>query len=151
MIKTIILDFDGVILDSNHIKEQAFSDMYQNYGSKIVNQVIQFHKENLGVSRYNKFRYFNKNFLKIESNDNELELLSKKFSKIVFQRLIQVNFIKGSYKFISNNYKKYDLHISSATPETELLQICKKRKIQIYFKSINGYPLSKKKTYRINN
>ena len=36
------------------------------------------------------------------------------------------------------------MHISSATPLNELINICKKRKIFSYFKSINGYPRTKK-------
>ena len=59
-------------------------------------------------------------------------------------KILNVNFIPGSYKFISNNLNNRDLHISSATPINELIKICKKKKIFSYFKSINGYPLTKK-------
>ena len=36
------------------------------------------------------------------------------------------------------------MHISSATPLKELIKICRKKKIYSYFKSINGYPQTKK-------
>ena len=36
------------------------------------------------------------------------------------------------------------MHISSATPLNELIKICRKKKIYSCFKSINGYPQTKK-------
>ena len=70
--------------------------------------------------------------------------MAKKFSNLVYKKIIKTKFIKGANIFIRNNYNNYDLHISSATPEAELLKICKKRKIKNYFKSINGSPKTKK-------
>lgn len=144
MIKTIIFDFDGVILDSNNIKEEAFGQIYNHYGHVIRNQVIKYHRNNLSITRYNKFKFFHENYLKKKVNNNDLKILSSKFSKIVFSKILNANFISGSYDFISNNYHNYDLHISSATPLNELIKICKKKKINFYFKSINGYPHTKK-------
>ena len=64
MIKSIILDFDGVILDSNNIKEKAFANLYSIYGKNIRKKVVVYHKKYHGVSRYNKIKYFHEKFLK---------------------------------------------------------------------------------------
>ena len=32
--KSIIFDFDGVIIDSNHIKDEAFFSIFLDYGKK---------------------------------------------------------------------------------------------------------------------
>jgi len=144
VVKTIIFDFDGVILDSNHVKEEAFAEIFNEYGTTIRNKVVKYHRNNLGTSRYDKFKFIHKNYLNKKIDNKNLENLSFKFSKIVFNKVLNVNFIPGSYKFISNNLNNYDLHISSATPLNELINICKKRKIFSYFKSINGYPHTKK-------
>ena len=144
MIKSIILDFDGVILDSNNIKEKAFANLYSIYGKNIRKKVVVYHKKYHGVSRYNKIKYFHEKFLKKKISKSEIETLAKKFSNLVYKKIIKTKFIKGANIFIRNNYNNYDLHISSATPEAELLKICKKRKIKNYFKSINGSPKTKK-------
>ena len=144
MVKTIIFDFDGVILDSNHVKEEAFAEVFNEYGTAIRNKVVKYHRNNLGTSRYDKFKFIHKNYLNKKIDNKNLENLSFKFSRIVFSKIINVDFIPGSYKFISNNLNYYDLHISSATPLNELIKICKKKKIHSYFKSINGYPQTKK-------
>ena len=144
MIKTIIFDFDGVILDSNHLKEKAFADIFNKYGVSIKNKVVKYHRNNLGLSRYNKFKFIHKNYLKKKIDNKILTNLSFQFSNIIFNKIIKVDFIPGTYKFISKNLNKYDLHISSATPLKELIKICRKKKIYSYFKSINGYPQTKK-------
>jgi len=144
VIKTIIFDFDGVILDSNHLKEEAFAEIFNKFETSIINKIVKYHRNNLGVSRYNKFKFIYKNYLKKKIDNNILENLSFQFSKIVFNKIINADFIAGSYKFISKNINNYDLHISSATPLNELIRICRKKKINSYFKSINGYPQTKK-------
>ena len=35
MIKAVIFDFDGVILDSVNVKTKAFGSMYSKYGSEV--------------------------------------------------------------------------------------------------------------------
>ena len=81
MIKTVILDFDGVILDSNSTKEKAFSKLYSIYGKNIRNKVVTYHKKNLGISRYKKIKYFHEKFLKKKISKKEINILSNKFSK----------------------------------------------------------------------
>lgn len=144
MIKTIIFDFDGVILDSNRIKEDAFAELYKDYGSIVRKKVVEYHKKNLGMPRYDKFRFYNKNYLKDKESLEDIENLSLKFSKIIYKKIINVNFILGAYEFISQNFRNYKFHISSATPDKELIRICKKRKIDKYFVSINGSTFTKK-------
>ena len=61
-IKNIFFDFDGVIAESVKAKSDAFAEIYRPYGSKIVSQVVEYHNLNGGVSRYDKFKYFHKNF-----------------------------------------------------------------------------------------
>lgn len=144
MIKSVILDFDGVILDSNSVKEKAFSNLYSAYGKTISKKVAEYHKKNLGISRYMKIKYFHEKFLKKKITKNQINILADKFSDLVFEKIIKVKFIKGANEFIVENYKNYDLHISSATPQNELINICKKRKINHFFKTINGSPITKR-------
>ena len=68
--KAIIYDFDGVILDSVKIKTLAFEELYSSYGKEIQNKVKSYHLLNGGISRYNKLKYYHKNFLNIDINDS---------------------------------------------------------------------------------
>ena len=63
MVKAIIFDFDGVILESLEIKTNAFKKLYKSYGTDIVDKVAIHHLENGGVSRYEKFKIYHNQFL----------------------------------------------------------------------------------------
>ena len=59
--KTIIFDCDGVILNSNRIKTQAFKETLSNYKKELVDEFISYHELNGGISRYEKIRFFVEN------------------------------------------------------------------------------------------
>jgi len=139
----IIFDFDGVICDSVNVKTEAFKLMYSQYGKEVVEKVEEYHNEHGGISRYEKFRHFHKEFLGIELNDDDIFRMAEVFSSIVLQKVIDSNYIPGVIKFIKSRYKNTDLFICTGTPETEILEILERKKIKKYFKGIYGSPKSK--------
>lgn len=141
--KVIIFDFDGTLIDSAKIKTDAFEKIYQKYGTKIVEKVIDWHKKNEGVSRYIKFKYWHENFLKIPCDDEDLHKLCDQFSSIISDKIHRAPYIEGAYQFLSNNFKKLDFYIVSGTPESELKNILMKRKINHFFVDIFGSPENK--------
>ena len=86
MIKAIILDFDGVILESCEIKTQAFRKLFEDYPEH-VNTIVKYHRHHGGVSRYKKITYFYNNILKQPLNDEKLEELGKRFSRLVLDEV----------------------------------------------------------------
>lgn len=56
--RTLIFDCDGVVLDSNRVKTKAFYRSALPYGEAAAAQLVTYHLENGGVSRYRKFSYF---------------------------------------------------------------------------------------------
>ena len=63
MIDSIIFDFDGVIVDSVHIKTEAFIALYSTYPDHIKNKVKLHHLENTGISRYKKIYFYFRGFI----------------------------------------------------------------------------------------
>jgi phosphoglycolate phosphatase-like HAD superfamily hydrolase len=55
---SIVFDCDGVILDSNKVKTEAFRSAAMPYGEAAAEALVQHHVANGGVSRYKKFSYF---------------------------------------------------------------------------------------------
>lgn len=55
---SIVFDCDGVILDSNRIKTDAFRTSALPYGETAAASLVMHHISNGGVSRYVKFAYF---------------------------------------------------------------------------------------------
>ena len=142
--KLIIFDFDGVIAISNHIKTEAFAELYEKYGKDIVNKVVSHHLLNQGKSRYEKIRYYHSNFLKIILKENELNMVAENFSKLVKEKVILSEFIPGVIKFLNYCKKnKIICAVNTATPEIEIREIIIKKKINEFFQIILGSPSNK--------
>ena len=141
---TFIFDFDGVLADSVNIKTSSFFELYKEYGDQVANQVVDHHKENGGMSRFDKFEYYHKNFLNIELNRKGLQELSEKFSSLVVDSVISSPEIRGADKFLRryclNNKSAF---VNSATPQKEIQQIITQRGMDKYFTCVYGSPSSK--------
>ena len=141
-IKAIIFDFDGVILESTEIKTEAFRNLFAKWGDKI-DHIVYYHKKNMGVSRYIKFKHIYEDILKMPYSEEIGEKLGKEFSKLVLEKIKNAPFVSGALEFLKHNYNKYDLFIASGTPENELQDIVSFRGLNLYFKSIFGTPSTK--------
>ncbi len=144
MIKNILFDFDGVILDSMSVREEGFRKILENYDQQLVEKLIAFHNENGGLSRYVKIRYFFEKLLNSYITDDEINLMAENFSVIMKKELInKERLIPETVNFIKNNYKNYKLHIVSGSDGNELRFLCKELDIAKYFISIHGSPTHK--------
>ena len=56
--KIIFWDFDGVILNSNKVRDSGFEIVLKDFPKNQVELLLNYHRQNGGLSRYVKFRYF---------------------------------------------------------------------------------------------
>ena len=144
-----VFDFDGVIADSIEVKTEAFYEIYKNFGQEIAEKVIEHHKLNGGMSRFEKFRHYHKYFLDISIDDKELEKLCSDFSLKVKQGVIDSNEIKGSEEFLHRLTEIGKVcAVNSATPQEEIEEIVLKRGLAKYFSYIYGSPTSKEENLK---
>ena len=69
----LIFDCDEVILNSNSIKSEAFRYSLTGYPTDAVDELMDFHHQNGGISRYVKFEYFFSKILGNKAFEQELE------------------------------------------------------------------------------
>ena len=142
-IEFVIFDCDGVILDTNKIKTEAFKKTLNKYPKEKIDKLIAFHKENGGVSRKIKFEYFFNNIIN-DSDPKKVDDSLKKFKRISFQKLLLSRYIKGVLKFINilkkNNIK---IFIVSGAIQAELRKIFLLKNKKRYFYEILGTPKNK--------
>ena len=143
MLKGLIFDFDGVIAESVQIKTEAFASLYDQYGTNVVNKVIEHHEENGGMSRFEKIKFYHNSFLHKMINNDEINELANQFSKLVVKRVINSPYVPGVIEYIEKSYNHYDLFISTGTPTIEIKQILQGRNINHYFTDVFGSPEEK--------
>lgn len=56
--KSLVFDCDGIVLDSNKVKTDAFYKTTLPYGQAAAQAMVEYHTAHGGVSRYEKFAYF---------------------------------------------------------------------------------------------
>lgn len=143
MIKAIIFDLDGVIIESAGIKTMAFRKLFEREYPDKVGAIVDYHINNMGVSRYVKFDYIYKNILGLPLMKDSLEELGRRFSAITLEEILKAPFVPGAYEFIETQYDRYLLFIASGTPEEELHYIAEIKGITMYFREIHGSPRTK--------
>ncbi len=142
--KAIFFDWDGVITDSVNIKTDSFYDMFEKYGQEIQEKVKAHHLQNGGMSRFEKFRIYYKDFLGIDIDDKKVTELSEHFSNLVKSKVAQAPFIDGAVDTIKQEYKKGTLlFIVSGTPTEEMKEIVKSKGLSEYFTEVCGSPKKK--------
>lgn len=148
--RSIFFDCDGVILDSNNIKTEAFKYVSRRFGLKASSSLVKYHLQNGGVSRYEKFNFFiekilpntNPNFL-IKNKENTLRELVENFSKFLHLKLLKCNIANNLYE-LRNSTPDTKWFIVSGSDQSELRHLFAKRNINDYFDGgIFGSPNSK--------
>jgi HAD superfamily hydrolase (TIGR01549 family) len=142
--QAVFFDFDGVILDSVDVKTRAFATLFRPYGPEIEKAAVNYHLANGGFSRFEKFEYIFKYFIKKPVSKQELKELGTKFSNIALNRVLNSKFIPGAFEtLIKLKEKNIPCFVISGTPDGEIKYIIQKRGLSDYFKEVHGSPKGK--------
>lgn len=145
--KAIIFDFDGVIVDSVGIKADAFVELFKEYPVHIK-AIREYHFANGGISRFEKFRHIYKNILRQRLTENEERQLSRAFSNLVVDRVINSPYMPGAEEALKYCSSRGKLFIVSGTPESEIRMIVRRRKLENFFCGVFGAPVGKSEHIR---
>ena len=144
MIKNIIFDWDGVILDSNAVKDRAFEYVLRDHDADKVAELVAYHQANGGISRFVKFRMFYEDMLGQTITEDEVAGLSRQFSEFALKELVDPALqIAQSIQWVRENHKQYNFHVASGSEESELKRVAEAQELACYFKSFHGSPTPK--------
>ena len=139
-----IFDCDGVILNSNRLKSNAFAAALPHEHPDLVNEFVAYHKENGGISRYAKFKYYFKKMKNQVEAEIEIKSALHKFANIVSDGLLKCDYIPGVLEFIENLFKlNKQMFVVSGSDEKELNHVFMMKGIYHYFENIYGSPANK--------
>ncbi|WP_214019518.1 HAD family hydrolase [Methanoculleus sp.] len=147
MLTTLILDFDGVVVESLPLKTAAFRKIF-SFAPEHLDEIIAFHLENGGMSRYDKFRYIYANILREELTAEQEERLAGEYAGLIFDAMLTVPYVEGAEELLGDCSRVLPLYIVSATPEGEMQEIARRRDLTKYFVRIYGSPKTKAECIR---
>lgn len=146
--RTWIFDCDGVILDSNNLKTDAFFEVVLPYGKENAEKFIDYHKRMGGVSRYEKFRYFFEEIVKKQDYGDELVSALDAYSSRVRAKMIDSNETEGMRELLGAIPKNSKKIVVSGGDENELREVFRIKGIDQLFDEIFGSPRDKRKIIR---
>ena len=97
--KTIVFDCDGVVLDSNVVKTEAYFRTAKNLGASDVQAqaLVDYHVKLGGISRYHKFDWYLREVLHKPVTEAAVQALLDGFSKELEDGLMQCDLAKGLF------------------------------------------------------
>lgn len=144
MIKAIIFDFDGVILDSMPIKTDAFREIFKSFAPDAVEELVKYHIQNGGISRFVKIRYFFETILGEYTSNCDVMRYADMFSDVVVKNLSDSKYlISETIEFIKSRHGKERLFVASGAEQNELRFLCDRFALTPYFEKILGSPTPK--------
>lgn len=140
--KLIFWDFDGVIKESVEIKGNAFLTLFCDSDAQVVKKIKKHHKDNGGVSRFDKIPLYMK-WSQIEITDDAIEEYLSKFSSIVTTEVINSNWVNGFNKFKELIPDSVINILVTATPDDEINLILDRIMLKDFFDEVFGSPIRK--------
>jgi phosphoglycolate phosphatase-like HAD superfamily hydrolase len=140
---SLVFDCDGVLLDSNRIKTEAFRNVANQFGNKASELLVDFHVKNGGISRYYKFEYLFVEILGREIVKTEIDELVSQFAVYVYKELLKCPLAEG-LKELREATKSTKWLIVSGGDQNELRREFSERGLSKYFDGgIFGSPTDK--------
>jgi beta-phosphoglucomutase len=143
----VILDFDGVILESVGVKTRAFHELF-SFRPDRVDEIVDYHRRNTGVSRFDKFRYIYREILREPLPEEQFRWLSDRYADLVVDGVVASPFVPGAGEFLREFAGKLPLFVVSASPQEELESIIRQRSLARCFRKVYGAPTRKEDAIR---
>jgi phosphoglycolate phosphatase-like HAD superfamily hydrolase len=143
----LVLDFDGVVVESNDIKHRAMAELFKGYPEKL-DEIMAYHLSHNAVNRHEKFRYIMEKIMGRKYDQDLAKKWAEEFSRLTREAIINCPFVAGAKEFINYFGSRYPLYLASATPQDELFLILEGRGLNGTFTGVYGAPQPKMEIFK---
>jgi phosphoglycolate phosphatase-like HAD superfamily hydrolase len=130
--RTLVFDCDGVVLDSNRVKTDAFFQAALPYGEAAAQALVDYHVANGGISRYRKFEYLLQEIIGESESPEGMDGLLKRYAALVHDGLLGCRVAAGLAE-LRSALPSCNWLIASGGDQTELRQVFAARSLEHYF------------------
>ncbi len=143
MIRALIFDFNGVIVESTDTNAQLYARIFAGYGQAVADKVVEHYKKVGGIPRQRRIAMYLRDFAGVEPSEDLVQDMSAEFSRLYLQSLRDAQFVPGAKEFISTQGQKYEKFLSSGAPEVDIPRMLEILGLKQYFIRGFGAPRSK--------
>ena len=137
-------DCDGVLLDSNGVKTEAFRRVAMRYGPDVAADVVDHHLRTGGMSRFAKFDRLFREVLRREPKAGELEALLDDFAAASREGLLHSSTDPAAASLITSIRHRAEVHVVSGGAENEVSWALEQHGLAALFDGIHGSPRTKR-------
>jgi phosphoglycolate phosphatase-like HAD superfamily hydrolase len=138
-LKALILDFDGVILESNDLKTQAFVSVFNRFPEH-ADAMMAYHRAHVSDTRFVKFRHLVHERLGRPDDEALVQELADAFSRETRRLLATCPLVPGAEAFLQAASARVPVYLASVTPQAELEDLLEARHLRRYFTKVYGCP-----------
>lgn len=140
---TLVFDCDGVLLDSNRIKTDAFRQVALRFGPEAAEALVQYHVQNGGISRYRKFEHLLTGILGQSAGEAQVTELADAYGECVYRELLRCSVSEGLHELREGTAGQAWMVVSGGD-ERELRRVFSARRLSPLFdRGIHGSPATK--------
>jgi phosphoglycolate phosphatase-like HAD superfamily hydrolase len=139
LLRALILDFDGVILESNNLKTAAFEHVFARFPEHAA-AMMAWHHAHVSESRFVKFTHLVTERLGRPAGDPLIAELGDLFSAEMQRQIASCPLVPGADEFLRTVHGRLPVFLASVTPQGELNAILDARGLARFFTGVYGCP-----------
>lgn len=149
MLKAIVFDFDGVLVDSNRLKYDAFLELFperEENARAILEDVLKRRRED------SRFEILREVFTRLDQPGAGVEGLVQRYAdaynRNVQDGVVARGLVPGAAQALGVLAPIYRLYVSSVTPQVALNYVLDRLGIGHFFRGMYGWPSTKEENLR---
>lgn len=135
-VRGVVLDFDGVLVESEGVKTDIFRVLFSRYPDHF-DDMMAYHRAHIAIPREVKFRYLAS---RCGAGEALVRELLGAFSEQAIERIASCPEVPGAGAFLEEFGHRVPLFLASVTPEPDLLEVLGRRAWRRHFAQVFGDP-----------
>jgi phosphoglycolate phosphatase-like HAD superfamily hydrolase len=145
--RVLCFDFDGVILESVHVKDECYWQLFDTLPNEVRDSIRDAHMSTPGMKRPDKVSWLFEMAFGRTATPKEITKFTERYAALVEGHMNKCSMVEGIKTFLET-IAPFPKYIASAAPELEIKQYAAKFGIARNFREIFGMPHRKDEVLR---